>query len=154
MRKSQTLALASAAVVLSLILAGPATASTTAPFRAIFVETGCAPLTVCGTGNVAGLGHVERTVLVLNGCGLGCSLRTITFENGSTLVTQGATLGIDLPGSSAEAEPPAGPAWIHGAWRIVGGTDDFAGATGSGTGAIHVAAGQSTTRLTGTITFP
>jgi hypothetical protein len=150
----RTLALAIAAFFASLVVAASATAGTTVPFHAIFVESGCGPLTVCGTGNVAGLGHVESTVFVLNGCGPGCSVRTITFENGSTIVTHGATTGIELPGNSADAEPPASPVWIFGAWTIVGGTGDFAGATGSGTGEIHVAAGHSTTRFTGTITLP
>jgi hypothetical protein len=154
MVNGRTLAIAIAAAFASLVVAASATAGTTVPFRAIFVESGCGPLTICGTGNVAGLGHVENTVLVLNGCGPGCSLRTITFENGSTLVTHGATTGIELPGNSADAESTANPVWIHGAWTIVGGTGDFEGATGSGTGAIHVAAGYSTTRLRGTITLP
>lgn len=148
------LALACAAFATALTVAASAAASTTAPFRAIFVESGCAPLTICGAGNVAGLGHVERTVLVINGCGLGCTLRTIWFENGSTLVTHGVTTGVDIPGNSEEAGSTANPAWIRGAWTIVGGTGDFAGATGNGTGDIHVAAGKSTTRLTGTITLP
>ena len=56
------LALASSAVVGALTLAAPAAAETTVAFRAIFVERGCAPLTICGAGNVAGLGHVEQTV--------------------------------------------------------------------------------------------
>jgi hypothetical protein len=148
------LALVCSALVGALTLAAPAAADTTLPFRAIFVESGCAPLTICGTGNVAGLGHVERTVLVFNGCGPGCTLRTITFENGSTLMTHGATTGIEFPGNSSDAQSTADPAWIHGVWTIVGGTGDFAGATGSGTGDIHVAAGHSTTHLTGTITLP
>jgi hypothetical protein len=148
------LALTCGALIAALALVAPAAASTTVPFRAIFVESGCAPLTICGAGNVAGLGHVERTVLVINGCGLGCTLRTIWFENGSTLVTHGATTGIDIPGNSGDGQSTANPAWIRGAWTIVGGTGDFAGATGTGTGDIHVAAGQSTTRLTGTITLP
>ena len=148
------LALAGGALIAALALVAPAATSTTVQFRANFVESGCAPLTVCGAGNVAGLGHVERTVLVFNGCGLGCTLRTMWLENGSTLVTHGATTGVDIPGNSDEAESTANPAWIRGTWTIVGGTGDFAGATGSGTGDIHVAAGQSTTHLTGTITLP
>jgi hypothetical protein len=72
----------------------------------------------------------------------------------STIVTRGATTGIDLPGNSGDAESTGNPVWIYGAWTIIGGTGDFAGATGNGTGAIHVAAGHSTTRLTGTITLP
>ena len=148
------LVLACGALVAALALVAPAAASTTVPFRAIFVESGCGPLMTCGAGNVAGLGHVERTVLVFNGCGPGCTLRTITFEGGSTLVFNGATTGTELPGNSAEGQSTADPVWIHGVWRIVGGTGDFVGATGSGTGDIHVAAGQATTRLTGSITLP
>ena len=148
------LGLACSALAGALMLAAPAAADTTVPFRAIFVESGCAPLTICGTGNVAGLGHVKQTVLVFNGCGPGCTLRTITFENGSTLVTRGATTGVELPGNSSDAQSTGNPVWIHGVWTIFGGTGDFAGATGSGTGDIHVAAGQSTTRLAGTITLP
>jgi hypothetical protein len=149
------LVLAATAGALALaVLSAPAAASTTASFHAIFVESGCAPLTICGSGNVAGLGRVDNTVIVINACGFGCSLRTITFEDGSTLALRGTQLGIELPGKSADAASLGNPAWIHGAWMIIGGTGDFAGATGSGTGAIHVAAGQSTTRLTGTITLP
>lgn len=148
------LALACSALLGALVLAAPAAAETTTPFRAIFVESACAPLTVCGAGNVAGLGHVERTVLSINGCGPGCTLRTIWFENGSTLVTHGFTTGIEFPGNSNDAQSTGNPVWIRGAWTIVGGTGDFAGASGSGTGDIHVAAGHTTTRLTGTITLP
>ncbi len=148
------LALACSSFAAALALAAPAAAGTTVPFRAIFVESGCGPLTVCGAGNVAGLGHVDRTVLVINGCGPGCTLRTMTFRNGSTLVTHGTTTGVEFPGNSANAQSTANPVWIHGVWTIVGGTGDFAGATGSGTGRIHVAAGHTTTRLTGTITLP
>ena len=148
------LTLACGALVAALALAGPATADSTVAFRAIFVESGCGPLMICGTGNVAGLGHVDQSLLVFNGCGPGCTLRTITFENGSTLVTHGHTTGMELPGKSGDAQSTGNPVWIHGVWTIVGGTGDFAGATGSGTGDIHVAGGQSTTRLTGTITLP
>jgi hypothetical protein len=148
------LALACGALIAALTLAAPAAAETTGPFHAIFVESGCAPLTVCGQGNVAGLGNVDNTVIVFNACGFGCSVRTITFEDGDTLVLRGTQLAVELPGNSADAESTGNPAWIRGAWTIVGGTGDFAGASGSGTGDIHVAAGQSTTRLTGTITLP
>lgn len=148
------LALACSALVGALTLVAPAAADTTVPFHAIFVESACAPLTVCGAGNVAGLGHVDRTVLVINGCGPGCTRRTMWFRNGSTLVTHGFTTGIEVPGNSGEAQSTANPVWIHGVWTIVDGTGDFAGATGSGTGRIHVAAGHTTTRLTGTITLP
>jgi hypothetical protein len=148
------LALAWGALIAALTLAAPAAAETTEPFHAIFVESGCAPLTVCGQGNVAGLGNVDNTVIVFNACGFGCSTRTITFEDGDTLVLHGTQLAVELPGNSAEAESTGNPAWIRGAWTIVGGTGEFAGASGSGTGDIHVAAGQSTTRLTGTITLP
>ena len=66
------LALACSALVGALTLAAPAAADTTAPFRAIFVESGCAPLTVCGIWERGrGLGHVEQTVLGFNGCGTG-----------------------------------------------------------------------------------
>ena len=136
------LVLACGALVAALALVASAAASTTVPFRAIFVESACAPLTVCGAGNVAGLGHVDRTVLVINGCGPGCTRRTMSFRNGSTLVTHGFTTGIEVPGNSDEAQSTANPVWIHGVWTIVDGTGDFAGATGSGTGRIHVAAGQ------------
>jgi hypothetical protein len=150
----RTLALTVTAFLAALSLASPAIAETTLPFNAIFVESGCAPLTICGTGNVAELGHVENSVFVPNACGFNCSLRTITFENGSTLVTRGATTSIETPGSSEDAGAVGSPAWIHGVWTIAGGTGDFAAASGSGTGAIHVAAGQATTRLVGTITLP
>lgn len=71
----------------SAALAG---ATTTVAWSATFPEPGagshsCAPRTSCGSGEAVGLGQAQD-VIVFNACGRGCDVRTLTFEDGSTLV--------------------------------------------------------------------
>src|SRR5437870_3087807 len=89
MRKRPTLDLALAlfAMMMLVFFAASATASTTQPFHATFVEIGgVTPTGSCGSATVSQLGHVAHQCVVFDGCGPNCELRTITFDDGSTLV--------------------------------------------------------------------
>ena len=118
-------------LVMMLVLAAPAAASTTQPFHATFVEVGGITETgSCGSATISGLGHVAYQCVVFNGCGPNCELRTITFDDGSTLVIQESIVGVIAHGQSA------------GLFEItltIDGTSStgrFAGATGGGTGVV------------------
>lgn len=151
------LAIATAAVVASLIVGGSASAQTTVTYHVTFVENAggqatCPPGTSCGTANIAGVGHVTTQMIVFNGCGLNCHVRTITFEDGSTIIVHESIVNTISPGRSANAGANA-PIFFEITQTIVGGTGAFAGVTGSGTGRVNTAAGSIIT-ASGTITFP
>jgi hypothetical protein len=125
-----TLALASLTVTM-LVLTAPATASTTQPFQATFVEVGGITETgSCGSATISQLGHVAYQCVVFNGCGPNCELRTITFDDGSTLVIQESIVGVIAHGQSAGLFEIT--LTIDGASS----TGRFAGATGGGTGTV------------------
>jgi hypothetical protein len=118
-------------LVMMLVLAAPAAASTTQPFHATFVEVGGITETgSCGSATISELGHVAYQCVVFNGCGPNCELRTITFDDGSTLVIQESIVGVIAHGQSA------------GLFEItltIDGTSStgrFAGATGGGAGTV------------------
>jgi hypothetical protein len=124
------LTLASVAIMM-LVLAAPATATTTQPFHATFVEVGgITESGSCGSATISQLGHVAFQCVVFNGCGANCELRTITFDDGSTLVIQESIVGVISHGQSA------------GLFKITltidgaSSTGRFAGATGGGTGTV------------------
>src|SRR6187431_2058132 len=84
--------LALAAIAAALVVAAQATAATMS-YEATYVErapinTGfaCAPGTTCGSASISGLGHSDDQVAVFNACGFGCHIRTVTFDDGSTLI--------------------------------------------------------------------
>ena len=142
--------LASFAVV--LVLAAPATASTQT-YHATFVEVGGAiPGGSCGSATISELGHVAYQCVAFDACGPNCEVRTITFDDGSTLVIHESIVGVISPGNSSAAGANA-PMFLDITQTIVGGTGRFAGATGSGTGRVNLAAGAVIT-ASGTITFP
>jgi len=137
--------------VVALTSAGLAGASTTVAWSATFPEPqagshSCAPGTSCGSGEVVGLGQAED-VIVFGACGNGCDVRTLTFQDGSTIV-------MDEQASNFRE-------FGHGMFRldlsdvIVGGTGRFAGATGSASGQVTVAypGEQAVVKLSGTVTF-
>jgi hypothetical protein len=75
-----------ASLAVMLLLATPATASTQT-YHATFVEIGGAiPGGSCGSATISELGHVAHQCVSFDACGPNCELRTITFEDGSTLV--------------------------------------------------------------------
>jgi hypothetical protein len=144
------LGLASFAVV--LVLAAPATASTQT-YHATFVEVGGAiPGGSCGSATISELGHVAYQCVAFDACGPNCEVRTITFDDGSTLVIHESIVGVISPGDSSTAGANA-PLFLDITQTIVGGTGRFAGATGSGTGRVNLAANALIT-ASGTITLP
>ena len=150
MKKLTTVALLG--LVLALLTAVPVSASTS-QYHATFVEVGGAiPGGSCGSATISGAGHVAYQCVLFDTCGLNCDLRTITFDDGSTLVMHESVVGAVLPGRSFAAGPNA-PLFLQITQTIVDGTGRFAGATGGGTGRINTAADAVITS-SGTITLP
>ena len=140
-----------AAAGVMLVLAAPASASTQ-QYHATFVEIGGVTSTgSCGSATISELGHVAYQCVAFNACGPNCELRTITFGDGSTLVMHESIVGMISPGGSAAAGANA-PLFLEITQTIVGGTGRFAGATGSGTGRVNLAADAVIT-ASGTITL-
>ena len=134
------LAIAIASLAVMLVLAAPATASTQT-YHATFVEIdGGFPGGSCGSATISQLGHVADQCVFFDACGPNCEVRTITFDDGSTLVIQESIVGADGH-------------FLYITQTIVGGTGRFEGATGSGTGRVNLAANAVIT-ASGTITFP
>jgi hypothetical protein len=149
--KLLSLALALASLAVMLVLAAPATASTQT-YHATFVEIGGAiPGGSCGSATISELGHVAHQCVAFNACGPNCEVRTITFDDGSTLVIHESIVGVVSPGDSSAAGANA-PMFLDITQTIAGGTGRFAGATGSGTGRVNLAAGALIT-ASGTITL-
>jgi hypothetical protein len=148
-------ALAAAALVVLLALAAPAMAATTTTYHATFVEIGSggpAAGVSCGSATISQLGHVANQCVVFNACGPNCHVRTITFDDGSTLVIHESIVGMISPGESSAAGANA-PLFLEITQTIVGGTGRLAGATGTGTGTVNTVAG-SVIIASGTITLP
>ena len=147
------LTLALAAVAAALAVAGPATAATTLNYHATFVEVGGAiPGGSCGSATISELGHVAYQCVAFDACGPNCELRTITFDEGSTLLIHESIVDVISPGQSPAAGTNA-PQFLEITQTIVGGTGRFAGASGNGTGRVNLAANAIIT-ASGTITLP
>jgi hypothetical protein len=166
------LALALAAVA-AVIAAVPAAASTTVGYQATYVEPvggpnqspfSCAPGTTCGSVSISGVGRSDDYFATFNVCGFGCHLRTITFDDGSTLLIrvedQPTGFAFTSPGNSGShgyigfVGQDGNPQFLQIVETIVGGTGRFAGATGSGTGTVALHGGVAIGKTSGTITFP
>ncbi len=146
------LLVAAAALVVLLALAAPAMAATTMTYHATFVEIGSAgpPAGVsCGSATISGVGHVANQCIVFNVSGP--YVRTLTFDDGSTLVIHESIVGMISPGKSSAAGANA-PLFLKITQTIVSGTGRFLGATGSGTGTVNTVAGVII--ASGTITLP
>jgi hypothetical protein len=147
------LAFAAASLLVLLALAAPAMAATTLNYQATFVEIGGAiPGGSCGSATISGVGHVAFQCVAFNACGPNCEVRTITFDDGSTLTIHESIVGAISPGESSAAGANA-PQFLEITQTIVGGTGAFAGATGSGTGRVNLAA-NALIKASGTITLP
>jgi hypothetical protein len=134
------LALALASLAVMLVLATPAMASTQT-YHATFVEIdGAIPGGSCGSATISQLGHIADECVFFDACGPNCEVRTITFDDGSTLEVHESIVG-------------ASGQFLDITQTIVGGTGRFAGATGSGTGRVNLAANAIIT-ASGTITLP
>lgn len=153
------------AFVVALASTGVAGASTTVAWTATFPEPvggpinspfDCAPGTSCGSGEVSGLGQAQD-VIVFGGCGPGCSVRTLTFADGSTIVLHEASSNFQTPGNSGSAPGQAvgygNPFSLDLSDTIVGGTGRFTGASGTASGQVRVAGGTSIITLGGTVAF-
>ena len=157
---------------LSLLVAAPsAQATTTVRYHAAYVEPAGGPEqspftcplgTTCGSASFSGLGHASNQVGEFNACGIGCHLRTVSFDDGSTLVLR----TVDQPGPFAFTSPgsagqngynafglPGNPQFLDLVETVVGGTGRFAGATGGGTGTVQVAGGVAIGHTSGSITL-
>jgi hypothetical protein len=133
-------------------LVSSAAASTTQSYHATFVEVGGAiPGGSCGSATISELGHVAHQCVAFDACGPNCEVRTITFDDGSTLVIHESIVGVISPGESSAAGANA-PLFLDITQTIIGGTGRFAGATGSGTGRVNLAANAVIT-ASGTITL-
>jgi hypothetical protein len=146
MRKLTTLALL--ALTLGLVVTASASASAT-QYHATFVEVGGAipgGSGSCGSATISGAGHVAYQCVVFDTCGPHCNVRTITFDDGSTLVMHESVVGAVFAGANA-------PLFLQITQTIVDGTGRFAGATGGGTGRINTAADAVITS-SGTIILP
>ena len=106
-----------------------------------------------GTGTVQGYGQVTSSVLFpYAGEPI---VRTLTFKDGSTLVTNETYLSSRYPGKALDA-PGAlvsygNPGFDHYAWKIVGGTGTFDGASGEGEWVNVVAGDTKVLKFSGTL---
>jgi hypothetical protein len=145
-------AVAFAALAMMLVLSASAAASTDT-YHATFVEVGGAIAGgSCGSATISELGHVAFQCVAFNACGPNCEVRTVTFDDGSTLVIHESVVGAISPGNSSAAGANA-PMFLEITQTIVDGTGRLAGATGSGTGRVNLAANAVIT-TSGTITLP
>jgi len=150
MKKLTTVALVG--LMLALLITASAAASTTSSYRGTFVEVGGAvPNGSCGSATISGAGHVAFQCVVFDGCGQHCDLRTIVFDDGSTLVMHESVVGAAWPGNTFGK--PNAPLFFQITQTIVDGTGRFSGATGGGTGRINTAA-DAIISTSGTITLP
>lgn len=152
-----------------LTLATPALAATTTTFSAVIHEDfgrrassePCFPLGdafACpGSGTVQGFGRVTSVIVFPSD--EGPLVRTLTFGDGSTLVTNETPIAPTVLPGKAHLAPGAfksygNPSFDHYAWVIVGGTGQFAGATGSGEW-LNVLAGDTIViKFSGSLTLP
>lgn len=165
MRRTRALFLA---VLLALTVSVPVSAATTFSAKAIIRENferaasnePCVfdevneTLTCTGVGNAGRFGRLT-SVAVWTDAGV---TRTLTFEDGSTLVLFEEYPEPTFPGNSTNA-PGAlvsfgNPYSAEGTWRIIGATDSLAGASGTGD-VIQMGAGNTLNFwYTGSITLP
>jgi len=175
LRQSKTMEILGRSLVIGasaalLVLAAPALAETNVVYNATFVEPhggpsnspfDCPPGTSCGTANLSQLGH-GSTVVYFFGCGAGCQLRIIMFDDGSQLVMNeyGNLADFTSPGNSGNHGYvgfglPGNPQFLDVTQTIVGGTGRFANVSGgSGAGTVRIAGGVAIITATGTITIP
>jgi len=147
-------ALAVLTLTLALVATGSASASAT-QYQATFVEVGGAfpdGSGSCGSATISGAGHVAHECVYLNECGGNCAVRTITFDDGSTLVMHESIVLAVSPGNSSAAGQNA-PLFLDITQTIVNGSGRFAGATGGGTGRVNRAA-EAVIHTSGTIILP
>jgi hypothetical protein len=155
-----------AAALGALVFASPAMAQGNVGFKAMFTESigtrngvppSCVAGDLCGSGNAAGVGRFTENIVFGGGCGGTCDLRTFTFADGSTLVTEETEGLSSVPGKSYKQ-----PAHAFGHPFTVPLTDTvdgslstgvFAGAAGTLQGDVMEAGSTAVLDLSGTITL-
>jgi hypothetical protein len=105
----------------------------------------------CGNGEARPFGQASE-IVSLGACGENCSIRWITMQ-GDTVVLRETLSDLSCPGACV-------PEWPHGApfsgtltAEIIDGWGVFAGATGTLTGSVKVAAWEAQITYSGTITL-
>jgi hypothetical protein len=165
--------LALAGCVAAFLVAIPASAASTVPYEATYVEPvggpnqspfSCAPGASCGSASISGIGHSDNQVVQFNACGFGCHIRTVTFGDGSTLVIriedQPSGFAFTSPGNSGDhgyigfPGLAGNPQFLDINETIIGGTGALAGVTGSGSGSVSLHGGVAIGKTSGTITLP
>ena len=153
-------------IVTTCLAVSPAAAATTFSYEATYVEHfgDCAPGTSCGSASISQLGHSASQVVVFNACGFGCHIRTVTFDDGSTLVIriedQPSGFAFTSPGNSgthgAICFPgvSGNPQFLDIKETIIGGTGALAGATGGGSGSVTLHGCTAIGKTSGTMTLP
>jgi hypothetical protein len=150
------------ALALAAIAATTASAQTgtTVNFSTTFHEPFRGPCfvlnsSVCGTGEVIGLGQVNEKIVFGGGCGGNCDQRTITFSDGSTLVLEETASNCNVPGQSYhQPSNSRGHPFSCTLSDTVRGdlsTGTFANATGNLSGEVKAAGGLATIKLAGPI---
>lgn len=146
----RTLCLAILAAFGAIVVALPASASSTQEFKAQFHDSDCLPsFDFCGKGLVKGFGTVTTALTItsfVSGPGANCV--TVTADRVVTLDSDGSTLLL------AVAPSPVCDQKFSGAFTMVGGTGVFAGATGGGTLSGVLIPNGSPAHYRGTITLP
>jgi hypothetical protein len=170
--KARPLLLLLAASTAALVVVGTAAASTTVAYQATYVEPvggpnqspfSCPPGTTCGSASISAIGHASFQVATFNVCGFGCHHRTVTFDDGSTLLIQvedqPSGFAFISPGSSGQngylGFPLTGnPQFLEIEETILGGTGRLTGASGSGSGTVTLHGGVAIGKTSGSITLP
>jgi hypothetical protein len=162
--KRLLLALALGAVTACVVVANAV--ATTYSYEATYIEPfgACAPGTSCGSASISHVGQSDNQVVLFNACGFGCHLRTVTFDDGSTLLIriedQPSGFAFTSPGNSGDhgricfPGVSGNPQFLDVNETILGGTGRFAGATGSGSGTVTLHACIAIGKTSGTITLP
>ncbi len=157
----------------ALVVATNAAASTTVAYQATYVEPvggpngspfSCPQGTSCGSASISGIGHASFQVVTFNVCGFGCHHRTVTFDDGSTLLIRvedrPSGFAFTSPGNSGQngylgfPGLPGNPQFLEIEETILGGTGRLTGASGSGSGTVRLHGGVAIGKTSGSITLP
>jgi hypothetical protein len=105
---------------------------------------------LCGHGEVIPYGQATETI-VFGACGGSCDVRTITLVGGEVTLNETAS-NVVCPGA---CQPnPGHPFRAMITDVVVGGTGQFAGASGNFSGSVTHAGANAVISLSGTITLP
>jgi hypothetical protein len=161
--RSLLLLIAGAAVLVAAASATAAPASSSVPVTIKLVEALKAPpLTFptcpdigvdvnCGTGEFRPFGQATEIVSI-DACGDNCTIRWITVQGG-TIVLRESLSDFSCPGACVTQWPHGAPFSGTLTATVVDGSGIFAGATGTLSGSLNVAAWEAQITYSGTITL-